>query len=379
MPVAELAKPRIYYIVTPPMPEKTLKIAVMPGDGIGKEVVAEGLRVLKVAAGKFGFNYETTDYPFGAEHYLKTKVTLPDSAVKELAAHDAILFGAVGADPRGNAQIPQGLIETDILLKMRFELDQYINLRPTRLLPGVPTPLANVQVGDIDMVIVRENTEGLYCQNGGFLYKGTKHEVANQIEVATRHGVERAIRYAFEYAKQFNRKKVTLVAKTNVLRFAHNLWQRAFEEVKAEFPGIETDYHHVDACTMYMVTRPKVYDVIVTTNMFGDIITDLGAAIQGGMGMAASGNINPTRQAASMFEPVHGSAPDIAGKNYANPIATFLSVAMMLDFLNQPKAANAINQACKDVVADRKNHTRDLGGTATTTQVGEAVCKLLSS
>ncbi|MGB7161278.1 MAG: 3-isopropylmalate dehydrogenase [Tepidisphaeraceae bacterium] len=355
-----------------------MKIAVMPGDGVGKEVVAEGLKVLKVAAKKFGFTYDTTDYPFGAEHYLKTKITLPDSALKELAAHDAILFGAVGADPRGNAQIPQGLIETDILLKMRFELDQYINLRPTKLLPNVPTPLANVQSGDIDMVIVRENTEGLYCQNGGFLYKNTPHEVANQIEVTTRHGVERAIRFAFEYAKTFGRKKVTLVAKTNVLRFAHNLWQRAFDEVAKEYPAIANDYHHVDACTMYMVTKPKIYDVIVTTNMFGDIITDLGAAIQGGMGMAASGNINPTRQTASMFEPVHGSAPDIAGKNFANPIATFLSVAMMLDFLDQPKAADAINQACRDVVGDKANHTRDLGGTASTTQVGEAVCAKLA-
>jgi 3-isopropylmalate dehydrogenase len=351
-----------------------MKIAVMPGDGVGKEVVPEGLKVLAVAAKKFGFSYTTTDYPFGAEHYLQTKITLPDSALKELAAHDAILFGAVGADPRGNAQIPQGLIETDILLKMRFELDQYINLRPTRLLPGVPTPLANLQQGDIDMVIVRENTEGLYCQNGGFLYKGTKNEVANQIEVTTRHGVERTIRYAFEYARQFGRKKVTLVAKTNVLRFAHNLWQRAFDEVAKEYPGITNDYHHVDACTMYMVTRPKTYDVIVTTNMFGDIITDLGAAIQGGMGMAASGNLNPTRQTASMFEPVHGSAPDIAGKGFANPIATFLSVAMMLDFLGQPAAATAINNACRDVVADKKNHTRDLGGTAGTAAVGEAVC-----
>jgi 3-isopropylmalate dehydrogenase len=351
-----------------------MKIAVMPGDGVGKEVIPQGLRVLACAAKKFGFTYQTTDYPFGAEHYLETGITLPDSALKEIGGHDAILFGAVGADPRGNAKIPQGLIETDILLKMRFELDQYINLRPTRLLPGVPTPLAKVQPGDIDMVIVRENTEGLYCQNGGFLYKGTPHEVANQIEVTTRRGVERAIRYAFEYARQYDRKKVTLVAKTNVLRFAHNLWMRAFEEVKREFAGIETDYHHVDACTMYMVTKPKLYDVIVTTNMFGDIITDLGAAIQGGMGMAASGNINPTRQTASMFEPVHGSAPDIAGKNFANPIATFLSVAMMLDFLGQPQAAAAINQACKDVVADPKNHTRDLGGQATTTQVGDAIC-----
>ncbi|HEY7086735.1 MAG TPA: 3-isopropylmalate dehydrogenase, partial [Tepidisphaeraceae bacterium] len=300
--------------------------------------------------------------------------TLPDSALKELAAHDAILFGAVGVDPRGSAQIPQGILETEILLKMRFELDQYVNLRPTRLLPGVPTPLANVQAGDIDMIIVRENTEGLYCGNGGFLYKGTPDEVANQIEVTTRHGVERCIRYAFEYAKQHGRKKVTLVAKTNVLRFAHNLWIRAFEEIKGEYAGIETDYHHVDACTMYMVTKPKIYDVIVTTNMFGDIITDLGAAIQGGMGMAASGNLNPTKQAASMFEPVHGSAPDIAGKGLANPIATFLSVAMMLEFLGQGKAAAVVNQACRDVVADKKNHTRDLGGTATTSQVGEAVC-----
>src|SRR5206468_3096928 len=301
----------------------------------------------------------------GAEHYLKTKITLPDSALKELAAHDAILFGAVGADPRGNAQIPQGLIETEILLKMRFELDQYINLRPTKLLPGVPTPLANVKPGDIDMIIVRENTEGLYCQNGGFLYKNTPHEVANQIEVTTRRGVERAIRFAFEYAKIFNRKKVSLVAKTNVLRFAHNLWLRAFEEVKADYPGIETGYDHVDACTMYMVTNPKRYDVIVTTNMFGDIITDIGAAIQGGMGMAASANLNPTRKTASMFEPVHGSAPDIAGQNKANPIATFLSVAMMLDFLGQPMAAGAINKACAEVVGDKKYHTGDLRGTAT--------------
>jgi 3-isopropylmalate dehydrogenase len=358
--------------------EILMKIAVMPGDGVGKEVIPQGLRVLKAAAQKFGFTYDTTDYPFGAEHYLETGITLPDSALKELATHDAILFGAVGADPRGNAKIPQGLIETDILLKMRFELDQYINLRPTRLLPGVPTPLKNVGPDDIDMIIVRENTEGLYCQNGGFLYKNTPHEVANQIEVATRRGVERAIRFAFEYAKIFNRKKVSLVAKTNVLRFAHNLWLRAFEEVKQEYPNIATDYHHVDACTMYMVTKPKIYDVIVTTNMFGDIITDLGAAIQGGMGMAASGNINPTRQTASMFEPVHGSAPDIAGKNFANPIATFLSVAMMLDFLNQSAAAAAINQACKDVVADPKNHTRDLGGIASTTQVGDAVCAKLA-
>ncbi len=301
-----------------------MKIAVMPGDGVGKEVVPAGLAVLQHVARKFNFKYSTTDYPFGGEHYLKTGQTLPDSALKELAAHDAILFGAVGVDPRGSAQIPQGILETEILLKMRFELDQYINLRPTRLLPGVPTPLRMPARTTSTWSSSAKTPKASTAGNGGFLYKNTPHEVANQIEVTTRHGVERCIRYAFEYAKQFNRKKVTLVAKTNVLRFAHNLWLRAFEEVKAEYPGIETDYHHVDACTMYMVTKPKIYDVIVTTNMFGDIITDLGAAIQGGMGMAASGNLNPTRQAASMFEPVHGSAPDIAGKNFANPIATFL-------------------------------------------------------
>src|SRR3954470_18695146 len=340
-----------------------MNIAVMPGDGVGKEVVPEGLKVLKVAGERFGFTFKTTHFPHGGEHYLATKETLPENVLKELGGHDAILFGAVGVDPRGMAQIPQGILETEILLRMRFELDQYVNLRPTKLLPSVPTPLKNAGPADIDMVIVRENTEGLYCQNGGFLYKNTPHEVANQIEVTTRHGVERCIRYAFEYAKQFGRKKVTLVAKTNVLRFAHNLWMRAFEEVKKEFAVIETDYHHVDACTMYMVTKPKIYDVIVTTNMFGDIITDLGAAIQGGMGMAASGNINPTKQTASMFEPVHGSAPDIAGKGFANPIATFLSVAMMLDFLGQKKAADAIKRACEEVVADPRNHTRDLGGT----------------
>ncbi len=350
-----------------------MKIAVMPGDGVGKEVIPEGLKVLRAAARRFGFTFDTTDYPFGGEHYLATGQTLPDAALKELAAHDAILFGAVGVDPRGSAQIPQGILEQDILLRMRFELDQYINLRPTRLMPGVRTPLRDATPADIDMVIVRENTEGLYCGNGGFLYKDTPAEVANQIEVTTRRGVERAIRFAFEYAVQFKRRKVTLVAKTNVLRFAHNLWSRAFEAVAAEYPAVKTEYHHVDACCMYMVTKPSTYDVVVTTNMFGDIITDLGAAIQGGMGMAASGNLNPTRQAASMFEPVHGSAPDIAGRGYANPIATFLSVAMMLDFLGQPAAADAVNAACRAVVADPKNHTRDLGGTAVTGAVGEAV------
>jgi 3-isopropylmalate dehydrogenase len=358
---------------------KSLKIAVMPGDGVGKEVVPAALRLLKVVAGKFGVRYDTTDYPFGAEHYLATGITLPDSALKELAAHDAILFGAVGVDPRGSQKIPQGILETDILLKMRFELDQYINLRPTKLLAGVPTPLREAGPADIDMVIVRENTEGLYCGQGGFLYKNTPAEVANQIEVATYRGVERCVRYAFEYAKSAGRKKVTLVAKTNVLRFAHNLWQRVFDQVAKEYPSIANDYHHVDACTMYMVTKPKIYDVIVTTNMFGDIITDLGAAIQGGMGMAASANLNPTRQAASMFEPVHGSAPDIAGKGVVNPIATFLCVAMMLEFLGHPQPAEVIRKAVGVAMADKSLHPRDLGGTAGTNQITDAVCKLASA
>ena len=255
------------------------------------------------------------------------------------------------------------------------------NLRPTKLLPGVPTPLAKVQSGDIDMVIVRENTEGLYCQNGGFLYKNTPHEVANQIEVTTRHGVERAIRYAFEYAKQFNRKKVTLVAKTNVLRFAHNLWLRAFEDVKKEYASIETDYHHVDACTMYMVTKPRIYDVIVTTNMFGDIITDLGAALVGGLGLAP-GLCAGASQA--MSQATHGSAPDIAGKGIANPYALIMSGKMLLDWLgrkhNEPKAAQAaqrIDAAMERVIAEAKSLTPDLGGKASTAQMGDAVAAAL--
>ena len=342
----------------------------MPGDGIGPEVTAEALKVVRAAAERFGFSIRTTDYPHGAAHYLETKRTLSDDDLVGLGQHDAILFGAVGVDPAGMKQIPQGLLETEILLKMRFELDQYVNLRPVHRLPGVNTPLA----GDptIDFVVVRENTEGLYCGQGGFLYKNTPHEVANQIEVTTRHGVERCVRYAFEYAKSHGRKKVTLVAKTNVLRFAHNLWKRVFDEVAGEFAGITAEYHHVDACCMYMVTKPHEYDVIVTTNMFGDIITDLGAAIQGGMGTAASGNLNPTREKASMFEPVHGSAPDIAGQGKANPVAAALSAAMMLEFCGQADAAEAVRKAIT-IVMQSDTRTADLGGTATTQQMGDAL------
>jgi len=350
-----------------------MNIAVMPGDFVGKEVVAEGLRVLAAVADRFGFRYATQHYPHGAEHYLATGQTLPDPVLRELGKADAILFGAVGADPRGNARIPQGLIETDVLLRMRFELDQYVNLRPTRLLPGVPSP---IRAADIDLVIVRENTEGLYCGQGGFLYKDTPQEVANQIEVCTRHGVERCVRYAFEYARANGRKKVTLVAKTNVLRFAHDLWSRTFEQVKGDYAEVATDYHHVDACTMYMVTKPGSYDVIVTTNMFGDIITDLGAAIQGGMGMAASGNLNPTREHASMFEPVHGSAPDIAGQGIANPVAAIWTVALMLDHLGLAEEAARVMAAIAATTGAGRL-TPDLGGTATTREVGEAIAAAL--
>ena len=356
-----------------------LNIAVMPGDGVGPEVVAESLKVARAAGERFGFKLHTTDYPHGAAHYLSTGRTITDADLDELGQQDAILFGAVGVEPAGMAKIPQGLLETEILLKMRFGLDQYVNLRPVKLLPGVKTPLANQSSETIDFTVVRENTEGLYCGQGGFLYKDTPHEVANQIEVTTRHGVERVIRFAFEHAKLIGKDKVTLVAKTNVLRYAHDLWSRAFREVAKEYEGITADYQHVDACCMYMTTRPQQYGVIVTTNMFGDILTDLGAAISGGMGTAASGNLDPERRRASMFEPVHGSAPDIAGKGIANPIAAILSASMMLAHCGQRDAAAAIDNAISQSLGDPANHTADLGGSAKTQQVGDAVVEALEA
>ncbi len=355
-----------------------LNLAIMPGDGVGPEVTAEALKVIKAAAERFGFAIKTRDYPHGAAHYLETGKTLSDADLDEIGQMDAVLFGAVGVEPAGMARIPQGLLETEILLKMRFGLDQYVNLRPVTLLPGVKTPLAGQSAETIDFIVVRENTEGLYCGQGGFLYKGTPHEVANQIEVTTRHGVERVIRYAFETAVKTGRDKVTLVAKTNVLRFAHDLWARAYREVAAEYPQITADYQHVDACCMYMVTNPKQYGVIVTTNMFGDILTDLGAAISGGMGVAASGNLDPERRKASMFEPVHGSAPDIAGKGVANPVAAILSAAMMLDHCGQPEAAHRVKAAVHSILGDASNYTADLGGNAKTHQIGDAVVKAMS-
>ncbi|HEX5447578.1 MAG TPA: 3-isopropylmalate dehydrogenase, partial [Pirellulales bacterium] len=336
-----------------------MKIAVIGGDGTGPEVAAEGLKVLEAIAALEKFKYELTPFDFGGDRYLRTGEILPTGAVDELRTFDAIYLGAVG-----HPDVPPGVLEKGLLLELRFQLDQYINLRPVQLFPGVETPLTGKGPDDINFVVVRENTEDLYCGVGGFLKKNTPDEVASQTAVYTRKGCERCIRWAFEFTRRRNnpKKMLTLVAKTNVLTYGHDLWWRTFQDVAREYPDIKADYNHVDACCMWMVKNPEYYDVIVTTNMFGDIITDLGAAIQGGMGMAASGNINPTRKTASMFEPVHGSAPDIAGKNLANPIATFLSIAMMLEFLDQRPAGNAIKQACAAVVADKKNHTRDLGG-----------------
>lgn len=307
----------------------TMKLAIIGGDGIGPEVVDAALEVLKSAAPSCDFAYETTDFPFSASHYLETGHVLDESDIQQLRQFDSILLGAVGGLPN-DPRLAGGVIEKGILLKLRFELDQYINLRPVTLYPGIDTPLANKTSKDIDFVCVRENTEDLYCGVGGFVRKGTPQEVSNQTMVATRFGAERCIRYAFELAQTRERKQLTLVHKTNVLTFAGDTWFRTFKEVAEEYPSVATEYHHVDACCMYMVARPEAYDVIVVPNMFGDIITDLGAAIAGGMGIASSGNLNPDGVAPSMFEPVHGSAPDIAGQNVANPIATIDSLGLLL-------------------------------------------------
>ena len=303
-----------------------IKLAVIGGDGIGPEVCDEGLRCLDVLTKAHGFDVALDKLPYGGQRFLDDGVVITDDEVAALRSYDAIYLGAVG-----RPDVPPGVLEQGLLLKLRFDLDQFINLRPVQLYPGISTPLAGQTPDDIDFVVVRENTEDLYCGVGGFLRKGTAHEVASQEMIATRMGVERCLRYAFELCRARARdKKLTLVAKTNVLTYAHDLWMRAFEQVGADYPDVTREYHHVDACCMYMVTQPRCYDVIVTTNMFGDIITDLGAAIAGGMGVAASGNLNPTGAAPSMFEPVHGSAPDIAGQGIANPLAAILSMAMLL-------------------------------------------------
>src|SRR3989338_2052790 len=308
---------------------KNYKIAVIPGDGTGPEVVREGLKVLQAAAQKSGFKYETVHYDFGGERYLKTKEVLPPTAVKELKTFDAIYLGAIG-----HPDVKPGILEKGILLKLRFDLDQYINLRPVKLYPGVWTPIKDKKPEDIDFVGVRENSEGFYKGMGEFKDKGTKNEVAIQISYNTRKGVERCIRYAFEYTrKRDKRKKLTLCGKTNVLTYAWDLWERTFYEVAKEYPDITTDYAHVDATTMWLVKNPEWFDVIVTDNMFGDIITDLGAMIQGGMGIAAGGNINPA--GVSMFEPIGGSAPKYTGQGVINPLAAIGAIQMMLAELGE--------------------------------------------
>jgi 3-isopropylmalate dehydrogenase len=343
---------------------------VIGGDGIGPEVVAEGLKVLDAVAGPGAF--DTTSYDLGATRWQRTGEVLPDSVLTELAAADVILLGAVGAAP-GATDVPSGLLERGLLLKLRFAFDHYVNLRPSRLFPGVPTPLADsVTAGkEVDFVVVREGTEGLYCGNGGVVRSGTPHEIATEVSVNTAYGVERVVRDAFARAAR-RRNKITLVHKHNVLVNAGGLWRRIFESVAAEYPGVSTDYLHIDAAMIFLVTDPSRFDVIVTDNLFGDIVTDLAAAVTGGIGLAASGNINPDGTFPSMFEPVHGSAPDIAGQGIADPTATILSVALMLDHLGLAEEAARVEKAA---VADIAGRTA--GTTRSTTEVGDAIAAAL--
>jgi 3-isopropylmalate dehydrogenase len=348
---------------------RNYRIATIPGDGTGPEVVREAVKVLNEVALKEGFTIEWIPYDLGGERYLRTGEILPDSVVDELRQTDGILLGAIG-----HPDVKPGILERGLLLELRFRLDQYINLRPVVLYPGVETPLKDKKPEDIDFVVIRENTEGLYSGAGGILRQGTPHEVAVQESINTRMGVERCIRYAFEYTRKRNKKKkLTLCGKTNVLIYAFGLWERTFYEVAKEYPDIQTDYAHVDATCMWMVKNPEWFDVIVTDNMFGDIITDLGAIIQGGMGIAAGGNINP--QGVSMFEPIGGSAPKYTGKNVINPLAAICAGQMLLEHIGEEKAANIVLEAVKKVVArDIKSLAAGQMG-MTTSEVGDRVCQ----
>ncbi len=350
----------------------TYRISVIPGDGTGPEVTAEAIKVLKAAAGRKGFNVELTHYDLGGERYMKTGEVLPPGVVEELEQFHAILLGAIG-----HPDVKPGILEKGLLLELRFRLDQYINLRPVILYPGVETPLKDKGPEDIDFVVVRENTEGLYSGGGGFLKKGTKEEVAIQESINTRQGVERCIRFAFEYCKNRNRrKKLTLCGKTNVLTYAFDLWERTFYEVAKEYPDIQTDYAHVDAISMWFIKNPEWFDVVVTDNMFGDIITDIGAIIQGGMGIAAGGNINP--EGVSMFEPIGGSAPKYTGKNIINPLACICAVQLMLSHLGEEDAASDIEGAVKKIVANdvRRLEAGKMG--LSTSEVGDRAVRYLS-
>ncbi len=348
------------------------KIAVIPGDGTGPEVVQEGLKVLKAVSESVGFKYEIEQYDFGGERYKKTGEVLPNSAIDEMKKKDAIFLGAIG-----HPEVQPGILEKGILLKLRFALDQYINLRPVKLYPGVDTPLKDKGPEHIDFVVVRENTEGLYAGAGGVLKKGTPDEVAIQESINTRKGVERCLRYAFDFTRRRNKNKtLTLCGKTNVLTFAFHLWERAFHEIgEKDYPDIKRDYAHVDATCMWMVKNPEWFDVIVTDNMFGDIITDLGAMIQGGMGIAAGGNINP--HGVSMFEPIGGSAPKYTGKNVINPLAAISAMGMMLDVLGESKAAKMVEDSVMKVTGTKLKSLSAGKMGYSTTEVGDLVCKLL--
>ncbi|HXI84632.1 MAG TPA: 3-isopropylmalate dehydrogenase [Verrucomicrobiae bacterium] len=327
---------------------KSYNVAVIGGDGTGPEVVREAIKVLDVASKKFGLKLNYTHFDFGGDRYLRTKEVLPDSSVDDLRKFPVVLLGAIG-----HPDVKPGILEKGILLRLRFELEQYINLRPVKLYDERFCPLKDKGPKEIDFVVVRENNEGLYTGSGGFVFKGTPHEIAVQESINTRRGVERCLRYAFDYARKRNKdKKLTLCGKTNVLTYAFDLWERAFHEIgKKDYPDITRDYAHVDATTMWFVKNPEWFDVIVTDNMFGDIITDLGAMIQGGMGIAAGGNINP--QGTSMFEPIGGSAPKYTGKNVINPLAAICAGGLMLDFLGETKAAAAIENAVIKTVREK--------------------------
>ncbi len=338
---------------------RRVNLAVIPGDGIGPEVIAEAVKVLEAT----GVDVALARYPFGAGHYLATGSILTDEDLGLLRNHDAILLGAIGGDPR-DPRLAGGIIERGLLLKLRFAFDHYVNLRPTRILPGVTSPLA--APGDVDFVVVREGTEGPYVGNGGGIRLNTPHEIATEVSINTAFGAERVVRFAFAQAVA-RRGILTLVHKTNVLTHAGSLWQRTVDRVALEFPSVKVDYLHIDAATIFMVTNPSRFDVIVTDNLFGDIITDLAAAISGGIGLAASGNINPDGTFPSMFEPVHGSAPDIAGTNTADPTAAILSVALLLTHLGETDAAARVTAAVEADLAARGT------GTRSTSQVGDAI------
>ena len=352
-------------------PLKT-RVAVIPGDGIGPEVVREAVRVLERVRETHGVELELIHFDWGAEKFLREGVSLPAGALEMLSNE----FNAILAGAFGDSRVPSNQHAEDILLGMRRGLDLYINLRPVRLLDSRLTPLHNRKVEDIDFVVFRENTEGAYCGAGGFLKKGTADEIATQEELNTRRGVERIIIAAFEYAQAQGRKRVTMADKSNVQRFGGDLWQRVFKEVAADYPELEANHQYVDAMAMFMVLDPAQYDVIVSNNLFGDILTDLGAAIQGGLGLAASGNIHPGR--VSLFEPVHGSAPAIAGQGIANPVGAILTSAMMLEYLGNGKASQAIEKAVRESILHDET-TRDLGGTLSTEQTGTAICQRLVS